>query len=173
MAIEDGTDTQARTRETDDRPVEPVDYAVLNAVYGALLTAMVVATRDRARTDPITTRELIPLGAATFALAKVVAREKIGSWMRDPFVEIENGEQSVRGRRLMHALHRRLERTCRRGRADGGPAGRPHRDDRARGLGCERLAPGELQAAHGSDQRGRVRLVAAEPGRCSVPAHRC
>ena len=91
-------------RETDDRPTEPVDYAALNAVYGALLAALVVATRERGRREPIETRELVPLAAATFALSKVIAREKIGTWMRDPFVEVDHGQRQPRGRGLRRAV---------------------------------------------------------------------
>jgi hypothetical protein len=91
-------------RETDDRPTEPVDYAALNIVYGALLAGMVIATRERSQDDPITGRELVPLAAATFALSKVVAREKIGTWLRDPFVEVADGERKPRGRRLRRAV---------------------------------------------------------------------
>jgi Protein of unknown function (DUF1360) len=100
------TDTQngAPARETDDRPVEPTDYLKLNVAYGTLLGAIVLTTRDRTRSEPITTRELLPIGAATFALAKVVAREKVGTWMRDPFVEMEDGERKPRGRGLRHAV---------------------------------------------------------------------
>jgi hypothetical protein len=99
------TETQPEARsETDDRPVEPVDYATLNAVYGALLAGVVLSTRGRVREDPIQGRELIPIAAATFALSKVVAREKIGSWMRDPFVEVEGGERRPRGRGLRRAV---------------------------------------------------------------------
>src|SRR4051812_50009211 len=65
---------------------------------------MVIATRDRTRSDPITTREMLPIAAATFALAKVVAREKIGTWVRDPFVEVEGGERKPRGTRLQRAV---------------------------------------------------------------------
>ena len=90
--------------ETDDRPVEPTDYAALNAVYGALLLGVVAGTRRRAREDPIAQRELIPIAMATFALAKVIAREKIGTWVRDPFVEVENGERRPRGTRLRRAV---------------------------------------------------------------------
>jgi hypothetical protein len=86
-----------------ERQTEPVDYAALNAVYAALLTGVVLATRDRASKDPITGPELIPLSAATFALAKVIAREKIGSWVREPFVEEEQGRRP-RGRRLRRAV---------------------------------------------------------------------
>lgn len=86
-------------------PTEPVDYATLNAVYGVLLVAVVAATRGRgARHDPIRGPELVPISAATFALSKVIAREKIGTWMREPFVEQRGGERRPRGRRLRRAV---------------------------------------------------------------------
>ena len=87
-------------------PTEPSDYAALNAVYAALLAGVVLATRNRGvRDDPITGPELIPLSAATFALAKVIAREKIGTWVREPFVEDEPTEgQHPAGRGLRRAI---------------------------------------------------------------------
>jgi hypothetical protein len=90
--------------EREDAPAEPVDYAAINAVYGALLTTLVVTTRDRAREDPITGREFLPIAAATFALSKVIAREKIGSWVREPFVDDPKGARKPRGRRLQRAV---------------------------------------------------------------------
>ena len=89
-----------------ERPTEPSDYAALNAVYAALLAGVVVATRNRgARDDPITGPELIPLSAATFALAKVIAREKIGTWVREPFVEEEPFDgQRPAGRGIRRAV---------------------------------------------------------------------
>src|SRR4051812_11942875 len=99
------TETQPEAhRETDGRPIEPTDYAKLNAVYAALLLGVLAGTRRPAREEPIEQRELIPIAAATFALAKVVAREKIGTWVRDPFVEIEDGERRPRGTRLQRAV---------------------------------------------------------------------
>ena len=96
------TETQPEAhRETDDRPVEPVDYAALNAAYAVLLGGLLLTTRERARRDPVQGRELLPIAAATFALSKVVAREKIGTWVRDPFVD---GEQQPRGTRLQRAV---------------------------------------------------------------------
>src|SRR3954447_10609215 len=96
------------------RETEPVDYATLNAVWGALLAGVVLATRDRGARDPISGPELIPLSAATFALSKVIAREKIGSWVREPFVEDEPEDgQRPRGGGA---------RAVRRGRAGGRPA---------------------------------------------------
>src|SRR3954447_6466508 len=88
----------------DDEAAEPVDYAKLNAIYGVLMTAVVLTTRDRAREDPISGRELVPIAAATFALSKVIAREKIGAWLREPFVEDPKGARKSRGRRLQRAV---------------------------------------------------------------------
>jgi hypothetical protein len=82
---------------------EPVDYATLNAVWAALLAGLVVGTRGRGSQDPIQTRELVPLAAATFALSKAVARERIGSWVREPFVD-EEGGGNPRGNRLRRAV---------------------------------------------------------------------
>jgi len=90
--------------ESEERPAEPVDYAAINAVYGALLAALVLATRGRAREEPISGRELISIAAATFALSKVIVREKIGTWVREPFVEDPDGARKPRGRRLQRAI---------------------------------------------------------------------
>jgi hypothetical protein len=91
--------------DDNGRPVEPVDYAKLNAVYGVLLAGVLVTTRNRpGAREPIPTRELVPMGLATFALSKVIAREKIGSWVREPFVEQDGAEHKPRGRRLQRAV---------------------------------------------------------------------
>src|SRR5215831_18714258 len=81
--------------------VEPEDYAALNAVYGALLAGVAIGLRGR---EPVRAGELLPLGAATFAVSKVVAREKIGSWVREPFVEDAVHGGRPRGRRIERAL---------------------------------------------------------------------
>ena len=82
----------------------PRDYAAINAVWVALAAGLVTATRGRASEDPIETRELIPMAAATFALSKAVARERIGTWVREPFVEEEDGGRRLRGGPLRHAM---------------------------------------------------------------------
>ena len=95
-----------------DAPTEPHDYAALNAVFAALLAGVVVAARERTReSEPLTTRDLAVTGAATFALSKVIARERIGTWVRDPFVDEEHGRRP-RGTRLRHAIGELL--TCTR-----------------------------------------------------------
>ena len=96
-----------------DAPTEPNDYAALNAVFAALLAGVVVAARERTReSEPLTTRDLAVTGAATFALSKVIARERIGSWVREPFVDEEHGQRRPRGTRLRHAVGELL--TCTR-----------------------------------------------------------
>ncbi|HEX8054185.1 MAG TPA: DUF1360 domain-containing protein [Thermoleophilaceae bacterium] len=85
-------------------PTDASDYAVINLVYGALFTGVILATRERARKDPVQLHELIPMSAATFALAKVIAKEKVGTWVREPFVEHVEGEAKPEGRGLRRAV---------------------------------------------------------------------
>jgi hypothetical protein len=101
-ATEEATRTASAT-PADDRP-EPVDYAAINAVYAALVAALLYATRERAADDPIAVRELVPLSAATFALSKVVAREKVGTWLREPFVDQDGQPPEPTGRGLRRAI---------------------------------------------------------------------
>jgi hypothetical protein len=104
-----------RRRETDDRPTEPIDYGALNAAFAVLLGALAMASRGhpervRAALEP---RELPLVVGATFAVSKAVARERIGVWVRDPFVEnAHGGRRQPRGRRLRHAMGELL--TCTR-----------------------------------------------------------
>jgi hypothetical protein len=107
-----GSDGRSGTLEP---ATEPSDYGALNAAYLALLGATVAATRRRPAADTaIPARELVPLGLATFALSKVVAREKIGTWMREPFVkeDADHNPRAPRGRGLRRAVGELL--TCTR-----------------------------------------------------------
>ena len=85
-----------------DGETRPVDYAAINAVWISLTAALLAGTRGRAAKDPITNKELVPLAAATFAVSKAVARERIGSWVREPFVDTE--VQQPKGSRLRRAV---------------------------------------------------------------------
>jgi Protein of unknown function (DUF1360) len=87
-----------------DDEARPVDYAAINAVWVALTAALVAATRGRGSEDPISGRELVPLAAATFAVSKAIARERIGTWVREPFVDEEYGRQAPKGGRIRRAL---------------------------------------------------------------------
>ncbi len=69
-------------------PTEPVDYALLNAAYGALLaTVAFAASRRTPERVPLKPGEVLPLGAATFSLSKTIVHEKVEAWVRRPFVE--------------------------------------------------------------------------------------
>jgi hypothetical protein len=100
--------------DDNGRPVEPSDYAALNALYAALFATVVLGARTRkGAEEPVPIRELLPMGAATFALSKVIAREKIGTWMREPFVEQQqDGARRPRGSGMRRAVGELL--TCTR-----------------------------------------------------------
>ena len=88
-------------------PTEPGDYGALNAVYLTLFAGVLAATSRRPGAETaIPSREIVPLGVATFALSKVIAREKIGTWAREPFVEqdAEHNPVHPRGHGLRHAI---------------------------------------------------------------------
>jgi hypothetical protein len=87
-----------------DTPTEPVDYAVLSAGYGALAAAVLLAARDHGD-EPIRPEETIGIGVATFALAKLISKEKVESWVREPFLEeLPSGERRPKGTRLRYAV---------------------------------------------------------------------
>jgi hypothetical protein len=111
------SDTQARPGADGHavHPTEPSDYGTLNLTYLALFAAVAATARRRGdEASAIRGRDLPPLGLATFALAKTVAREKIGTWVRDPFVEesSEHRPGAPRGQGLRHAVGELL--TCTR-----------------------------------------------------------
>ncbi len=83
----------------DHTPTEPSDYAAITAVYGTLLAGTAFSARGK---DPIPAHELAALGAASFALSKLVVKEKAESWMRRPFVD--ERRRRPKGRRLRYAV---------------------------------------------------------------------
>jgi uncharacterized protein DUF1360 len=85
-----------------ETPTEAVDYAVLSLTYGAALAAVASATRHRG--ERVAPAELVPLSAATFALAKLVVHEKVETWVRQPFVEEHADGKRPKGRRLRYAI---------------------------------------------------------------------
>jgi hypothetical protein len=96
----------------DHHPARPVDYAALSAGWGAALGTVLVAARDKGE-EPVRPAELIPLGVATFALSKLVSKERVDRWVREPFVEERpDGERRPKGRGLRYAVGELL--TCTR-----------------------------------------------------------
>ncbi len=96
-------------RPVSQTPTEPADYAILSGVYGALLGATALSARGR---DPVPPEELPVLAAATFALSKLVVKEKAETWIREPFVEERPQGRRPKGRRLRYAVGELL--TCTR-----------------------------------------------------------
>jgi hypothetical protein len=96
-------------RPVEETPTKPIDYATLSATYGSLLGTVVLAARQRG-TRPLSAAELPTLGLAAFALSKLVAKEKVETWVREPFVDERS--QRPKGRRLRYAVGELL--TCTR-----------------------------------------------------------
>jgi hypothetical protein len=67
-------------------PVSARDYAALTAGWTSLLGAVLFGARDRGE-EPIKPIETIPLGVATFALAKLISKEKITAPERALFLD--------------------------------------------------------------------------------------
>ena len=93
-------------------PTSLADYATLSAGYGALLGALLVASRDRGD-EPVRTAEMLEIGVATFTLSKLLGKEKVESWVREPFVEeTADGDRRPKGHGLRYAVGELL--TCTR-----------------------------------------------------------
>jgi hypothetical protein len=88
-------------KPVSETPTEPTDYALLSVLFGALLAGTAATARGR---EPIPPRELVPMSAATFALSKLVVKEKVDSWIRQPFVEERPDTRRPKGRRLRYAI---------------------------------------------------------------------
>jgi len=105
-------DDVSRSDRTDHGPARPRDYAALSAGWGAALGTLLVAARDKGE-EPVRPAEILPLGVAAFALSKLVAKEKVDAWVREPFVEERpDGERRPRGRGMRYAVGELL--TCTR-----------------------------------------------------------
>src|SRR3954451_10498743 len=89
-------------RPVDETPTTPVEYATLSAGYGALLGALALGAREQA--DPVVRQEIPALGLATFALSKLIAKEKVETWMREPFVEETPQGRRPKGTGMRYAI---------------------------------------------------------------------
>jgi Protein of unknown function (DUF1360) len=83
-------------------------YALVESVFLAGLAGLSLLTRHREKGDAeaVPLRELPVLAAATFALADLVAKEKVSSWLRTPFVVEGSDHKPVRpyGEGLRHTI---------------------------------------------------------------------
>jgi hypothetical protein len=81
-----------------DKPVAAAHYAAFNAVWALLVGGLLAGTRGPA--PPAT--ELPLFGLASFTLTKALAREKVGTWVREPLVEDPQGERRPKGTGLRY-----------------------------------------------------------------------
>ena len=101
---------------TPASPTSPADYALLEAVFACGLVSVMALTRRRERDGrlAIPRRDLPVLAMATFALADVLAKERVSTWLREPFVREGADHKPVapEGDGLRHAIGELL--TCTR-----------------------------------------------------------
>lgn len=96
----------------NETPTKLVDYALLSGTYGSLLAGLMVTSRAKGA-EPLRDIEIVPIGVATFALSKLITKEKIETWVREPFVEEQpDGERKPKGTRMRYAVGELL--TCSR-----------------------------------------------------------
>ena len=98
------------TSATETPPVSATDYAALSAGWGALLGAVLVAARDKGD-EPVRSTEVLPLGLAAFALSKLVSKEKVDAWVREPFVEERPEGRRPKGTGVRYAVGEMLSCT--------------------------------------------------------------
>ena len=84
-------------------------YAAIVGAFGGLLVGTAALDRARRGDRPVSALDITLLAAASFKVARVISRERVGSIVREPFVEGERptGEGRTsrnRGARDMYAL---------------------------------------------------------------------
>jgi hypothetical protein len=92
-----------------ESPTEASDYAAINAVWAGLLGGVLLSSREA---EAPSGAELPVLSLATFALSKAIAKEKVGSWVREPVVDHSTPDLKPKGRGLRYAVGELL--TCSR-----------------------------------------------------------
>src|SRR3954471_8543114 len=97
--------------ELAGKPASARDYAALSAGWASLLGAVLVASRD-CGDDHLRAQEAVPIGVATFALSKLIAKEKVDAWVREPFVEQTDDGRRPKGEGLRFVMGELL--TCTR-----------------------------------------------------------
>ena len=91
-----------------DRPEPLASYATLTATFGIGLTAALVAAARRDRLSDLGAADVIGMGLATHKLARLVTKDSVTSFVRAPFVHLEEktGSTSVDERPRGQGLRR-------------------------------------------------------------------
>ena len=66
-------------------------YAIVTGVYGAGVAGSLIAlrARDRALPEWLTTRDVLLIGIATHKLSRLIAKDKVTSFIRAPFTRFQ------------------------------------------------------------------------------------
>src|SRR3954453_616653 len=80
------TDVARTDPSNDGPPARARDSAPLSAGSGAAPGPLLLASRDKGN-EPVKPAEIVPLGVATFALSKLVAKEKVDKGVREAFAD--------------------------------------------------------------------------------------
>ena len=101
---------------TPPSATRPADYIVLESVFLSGLVGVIVLARRREQegSPTLTGRDLPVVAMATFALADVLAKERVSTWLREPFVREDADHKPIEpeGAGLRHAIGELL--TCTR-----------------------------------------------------------
>jgi hypothetical protein len=84
---------------SDDR--EP-QYHAYAAIVGTFFAGLGVVSLLARRSPPATALDLVALSAATFKASRTLSRERVGSFLREPFVE--GSEERPAGEGVQRAL---------------------------------------------------------------------
>lgn len=109
-------DREPRAQPTPVALTNPEDYAILATVFVTGLAGVIALARRRHAEGAaaISPRDLPALTLATFALADTVVKEKVSTWLRQPFVEEDDDHHPLapKGRGMQRAVGELL--TCTR-----------------------------------------------------------
>jgi hypothetical protein len=83
-------------------------YAIVTGVYGAGVAGSLIAlrARDRALPEQLTTRDVLLIGIATHKLSRLIAKDKVTSFIRAPFTRFQeaSGQGEVEEEPCGHGL---------------------------------------------------------------------
>ena len=84
-----------------ETPTERGHYALISLTYASLLAGTAASARNKPLLE---NADILPMSAATFALAKLLVHEKVETWVRAPFVEEDAHGKRPKGEGLRYAV---------------------------------------------------------------------
>ena len=88
-------------RPVSETPTERGHYALISVAYAGLLAGTAFSAREKPLLE---NQDILPMSAATFALAKLLVHEKAETWVRAPFVEEDGEGKRPKGEGLRYAV---------------------------------------------------------------------